>query len=134
MAKRFFFTAMGILALAAAYHLGAVRTEAQDSHGTSPILFMTRDGGDIWDHEGLAWTNNGSSWARVPELDLPFPVSDVAVYESSWVTTGSFAMYSGDVWWCNTSSKEWNYRGQFSGGPISNADQSFGTLKSMFRR
>lgn len=43
MARRFFYTALGVLALAAAYHLGAVRTEAQGS-GTFAGIDVSRQG------------------------------------------------------------------------------------------
>ncbi len=58
MARRFFFTAMGVLALAAAYHLGAVRTEAQgtgtfvsfwqDRATSSGRAYALSSSGDVW--------------------------------------------------------------------------------------
>jgi hypothetical protein len=96
MAKRFFFVSLGILCLAAAYHLGVVSSQAQGGGEIAGVAnlaphygFMAvTTGGDVYatygipqcTGSGMVWSDNGQPdciWTLVGNiLDGPIPAKD----------------------------------------------------------
>lgn len=107
MAKRFLFIATGILALTAAYHLGAVRTEAQGG-GTFSGISVSVQGSTA---NTIAITTTGDVYGR----------------------SGGPQCAGGTMIW-NVADCDWQYMGSVVSGPTPAESQSFGSVKDMFRR
>jgi hypothetical protein len=129
MAKRFFYTSLGILCLVAAYQLGAERARADwDPAATGAVA-----GGDhlYWfSAAGEAWSVSSGGWQRETARDLPIPASQVQFLfmdaaEASLVTTD-------DVGWYWTAGS-WASIGPFPGGPVSLDGASWGSVKGGYR-
>jgi hypothetical protein len=111
MAKRFFYVAMGILALAAAYHLGATRTGAQSGGAFAGISV------DSLGHSTTAITSAGDVYARDGN-----PVCDHVLGAVVWGSDDG-------------SCSGWTYMGNvLTGDPVSAQGDTFGAIKGAFRR
>ncbi|GJM43337.1 MAG: hypothetical protein DHS20C21_01790 [Gemmatimonadota bacterium] len=111
MAKRFFYLSMGILALTAAYHFGAVRTEAQ--------------GGGTF--SGIAIDNTFAQ----PVTVAVTTTGDVYAIGSKPACTGA----SEPTWVSYECAPEaaWTYMGNIVSGPIPVETRSFGSVKGAFK-
>ena len=135
MAKWFFYTAMGVLALAAAYHLGAVRAAADiDPGNPGPRAIATYVGSVItWDATGACWLASPPSWTRGPSwLDLPVPMDQVAMVDGEHTDRLLLVATDGRAWM--SEGAPWQEMDPYPGGTVSTPSQSFGSIKNAFRR
>ncbi len=106
MAKRFFYVAMGILALSMAYNLGANQASAQSGGAFAGISVSVQ--GTM--ANTLAITSNGDVYGR-----------------------SGAPQCSGDTMIWNNTNCEWQLMGNVVTGPVPVSTQSFGSLKGQFK-
>jgi hypothetical protein len=100
MAKRFMYVCFGILALAAAFHLGARYGQAAYvDHSATGIVALSGnilllDSGDVYDLS--------DAWIPRPELTPPVPVSEIRYWGGYFLST-----YSNEVWQYNVPEPSW---------------------------
>ncbi len=129
-AKTFMYVSFGVLALVAAFQLGASVSKADFNPQAGWIVGITGTDTVLTD-DGRVW-----NWQHLPEVwgvqndglyDLPMPLSQVAM----WASHNAFVSVDGEVW-ANQSGTGWVNRGA-PDGPVPVRSQSASELKSMFR-
>ena len=121
--RTFLHVSLGILALAAAYHLGARTATAQATMHFVPQGYTVFSGSQLWS------LNCGGGWCPVPASDMP-PVSPSSL---AVLVPGGFAItQSGEGWWKYTGG-EWINVGLPPGGPTPVRQESMGAVKARYR-
>ena len=113
MAKKFMFACLGILALVAAYSLGAKDVVAQSG---APVFVGITSGGGI---SLAAITANG---------DL-YGIGDTTVNLTDPPYVGWFSRNNMGV----TDNRRWTYMGNVTEAPVEAKSNSLGGVKSLFR-
>jgi hypothetical protein len=121
MARKFFYVAMGILALAVVFHLGAITSEGPDpaladhvDHLGTGIVALK--GSHALDEYGQVWQWAGG-WTRAPDRDPPVPVNEVKLWESDYLITTSDEGFT----WSSVSG--WVSYGQWPGAGTRVSDE-----------
>ncbi len=133
--KRFMYASIGILALVAAFQLGAMTSQGptpafgtivQNRAGIVAISEMPRR---ALDENGLTWNlDTWTGWERTPDDDPPVPISEIAFYGGITLIT-----VSNELWTHPPDGYEWRCQGPWPGGPVPAAKTTWTKVKSAFR-
>jgi hypothetical protein len=129
MARRFFYTSLGILCLTAAYQLGAERARA-DWQPSGAVFGVWQNNGaaGLIDHFGQAWQlSEFEGFERHEQSDLPVPVEEVRLFSDGVLVTQDEDVY------ISVGLSSWRPVGRFPGGPVSVQPESWGSVKARFR-
>jgi hypothetical protein len=85
---------------------------------------VLRTNGEVYQYD-----YDGPSWYRVPHLDVPVPVSEIADWQLGTVIT-----HSGDWWYKDMGAGgTWELVPRPEWSPIQSSPQSLGSVKDQFR-
>jgi hypothetical protein len=146
MARRFFYTSLGLLCLIAAYQLGAGGARADWSPNVAGQII----GGDMsaanqsrwYTASGEAWKLSSSGWERgewETRIDLPVPASQVKFLagEPASIGFGIHLITMDDVAWTiftvGPSNGEWQELGPLPAAPVAVEGESVGGVKGRYR-
>lgn len=134
--KRFMFASIGVLALAAAFHLGAMTAEGPTpavagyvDHGACGAVAVWAETDHEWalDEFGQVWqVSRESSWFRHTEFDPPVPVSEIKF----WMVDG-FITTDNEFISCNRPG--WSSFGFWPGGPSPAEKTTWSKMKAEFK-
>jgi hypothetical protein len=134
MARKFCYACAGLFLLALSYHLGAVRALAQSGHQLRiGSVIGSRVGVD---QGGLIWAL-GDYGPPVSGLALPKPGNVVAISASpSNPTVGvePIQVLYDDGDWYLYGNGAWSFRGNIFGTPTATFKQTWGQVKSTYRK
>jgi len=126
MAKRFMYVCLGILALAAAFHIGAQYGQAGYIDPSATGLKILQGGIVLLDSgEAYEVGTHGDPWLPRPDYTPPIPVSEIRYWGGYFLST-----YSNEVWHREGDGIWYNYG--TPPGLVATQSTTWGGIKARF--